>query len=216
MGSIFNCIGSDIHGYQSYMYKPEKSVDECSSKPGGIGPYTKHIRSVITMTNRDDDNSMRDIRPPLPLPPPWGHRWGAAGLIVLAHTAQGLLLVCLVDNDKTLGFPKGRAERGDTSALCTALRDWTEETGLPTIPLQMDVEPFTHDGPHGEAHYFAGLWDELEVPAAWLVKDDLQDKSPITHAYWLPLAEAFQLQRFPGFRHCLLHRALRKLRLDYT
>jgi 8-oxo-dGTP pyrophosphatase MutT (NUDIX family) len=86
-----------------------------------------------------------------------------------------LLLVCLVDNDRTLGFPKGRAERGDTSALCTALREWTEETGLPTVQLQMEVEPLIHDGPHGQVHYFAGQWDECLSPSAWLVKDDVAD-----------------------------------------
>jgi len=168
------------------------------------------------MTNRDKDDSMTINRPPLPIPPPWGHRWGAAGLIVVARTAQGLLLVCLVDNDKTFGFPKGRAERGDTCALCTALREWTEETGLLTIYLQMEVEPLAHDGPHGEVHYFAGQWDECLLPSAWLVKDDLMDKSPITHAYWLPVAEAFQLQRFPDYRHDLLRSALRRLRLVIT
>ena len=131
----------------------------------------------------------------------------------MASTAQGCFLRRLVDNDKTLGFPKGRAERGDTSALGTALREWTEETGLLNTHLQIEVEPLVHSGPHGEVHYFAGLWDEPLSPSAWRVKDDPNDKSPITHAYWLPIADVFQLQRFPAYRHDLLRSALRRLRL---
>ena len=151
--------------------------------------------------------------PPRSSLPPWGCRWGAAGLIVVANTAHDSLLVCLVDNDKTLGFPKGRAEREDTSALCTALREWTEETGLLTTHLQIECEPLVHSGPHGEVHYFAGLWDEIVSPSAWRVHDDPHDNSPITHAFGLPLDEVFHLQRLPAYRHELLRSALRRLHL---
>ena len=106
-----------------------------------------------------------------------------------------------------------RVERGDTSALGTALREWTEETGLLTTHLQMEVEPMVHSGPHGEVHYFAGLWDEILSPSAWRVNDDPRDKSPITYAYWLPLDDVFQLQRLPAYRHELLRSALRSLHL---
>ena len=187
------------------MYKPARTVSAARSCQESVGPYTRHIRDL--------GNLARTNGPPQHPPFPWGNRWGAAGLIVVASTAQSRSLVCLIDNDKTIGFPKGRAELGDASALGTALREWTEETGLLTTHLQVEAEPVVHSGPHGEVHYFAGLWDEIMSPTAWRVKDDPLDKSPITFAYWLPHDEVFQLQRLPAYRQEILRTALRRLRM---
>jgi 8-oxo-dGTP pyrophosphatase MutT (NUDIX family) len=119
-----------------------------------------------------------------------------------------------VDNDKSLGFPKGRAEREDSSALCTALREWTEETGLLTIHLQMETEPVVQSGPHGDVHYFTGWRDQCVEPSAWKVQDDPHDLAPVSHAFWLPLREVSQLQRFPKYRLELLRKALDKLNVS--
>ena len=130
----------------SYMYIPAPQAGTACSGQDLVGPYTRHIRSLVHTTNHTEDSPSGTTGPRSSLPP-WGDRWGAAGLIVVAIAAQGCFLVCSVDNDKTIGFPKGRAERGDTSALGTALREWTEETGLLTTHLQVEVEPLVHSGP---------------------------------------------------------------------
>ena len=213
MGSIFNWVGSDGRGHMSYMFLPSPQDGTPCPRQDTSGPYTRHIRSLFNSPNCQGDCSNRTCVTPQSSRPPWGDRWGAAGLIVVAKSEHGLLLVCLVDNDKSLGFPKGRAEQEDTSALSTALREWTEETGLPTIHLQMESEPLVHSGPHGDIHYFAGWWDKAAEPSAWRVRDDLHDTSPITHAFWLPLHDVSQLQRFPAYRLELLRSALNRLHL---
>ncbi|MCC6870669.1 MAG: CoA pyrophosphatase, partial [Burkholderiales bacterium] len=61
----------------------------------------------------------------------------AAVLVPLVHRAQGLTLLLtqrsadLPDHPGQIAFPGGRVEPGDANRAATALREATEETGLP-------------------------------------------------------------------------------------
>jgi 8-oxo-dGTP pyrophosphatase MutT (NUDIX family) len=123
--------------------------------------------------------------------------------------------VCLVEKrNGRLGFPKGRAESSDASALKTAQREWLEETVLQTEGLSgLAQERVFVDG--WGCHYFFAEWtDDLQggteprIVTSWEVEDDPLDNDPIVRAYWMPYQEALNHHMLSQERKQILRLAL--------
>jgi 8-oxo-dGTP pyrophosphatase MutT (NUDIX family) len=142
-------------------------------------------------------------------PPPWGDRWGAAGIVALRRESSGPS-VCLVEKrNGRLGFPKGRAEHPDASPLQTAQREWCEESMLPVENLSISEEDPFVDG--WGCHYFFAEWryGEWTSDSTWDVLDDPLDPDPIVRAHWMSCQAALAHEMLSRERKEILRRACR-------
>jgi len=136
---------------------------------------------------------------------PW-----AAGVVAISMQPPDHC-VCLVEKASgQLGFPKGGAEPAEASMpyggqMATAMREWQEETNLPTEGLTlMDARAGLHVDQFN-CHYFMAKWDSTKLPAlpgdiqqsyeagvktSWPVTDDWLDKDPIIRAHWMKCSQA--------------------------
>ena len=175
-------------------------------------------------SNSDRDSLPAQRQPHQPQPAP-GAPWRTAGIIALSWRSQApnrrhpVLCVCLVSKrNGQLGFPKGRREIGDRSALGNAKREWREETNLADSYFRWvdDSQPLVDKW---GCSYFVAEWhapdgqpgDEIErynEDGSWDVADDPDDPDPVVRACWMPVATARQHRRFSGARKDLLQQAL--------
>lgn len=143
--------------------------------------------------------------------PPWGDRWGAAGIVALQQLQHGTR-VCLVEKrNGQLGFPKGRADIGDPSAMATALREWQEEAMLSIEELDGLSDGRVFIDCWGCHYFFAewrGKYDSEFSRSTWDVKDDPLDRDPVIRAHWMPCQEALWHPHLGRERKDLLRTAL--------
>ena len=137
----------------------------------------------------------------------------AAGVVAISMRSREHC-VCLVEKyDGQLGFPKGGAEEAeefmpDGGHMATAMREWQEETNLPTEGLTlMDARAGLHVDKFN-CHYFMAKWDPTKLPAlpagfiqpfchpeagvrtSWGITDDPHDRDPIVRAHWMECSAA--------------------------
>jgi len=174
----------------------------------GAGATAAHVAK--SLRNRIANKGKKQGPRQPPGPPPWGDRCGAAGIVALQNLPHGTR-VCLVEKrNGQLGFPKGRAESCDSSAMQTAFREWREEAMLSIEELQGLHETRVFVDSWGCHYFFAeyvGRCNE-EGSESWEVKDDPLDKDPIVRAHWMLCPQALSHHMLSKARKDILRIAL--------
>lgn len=105
------------------------------------------------------------------------------GVVPFRRDPDGLRFLVLHQQDGHWGFPKGRAEPGE-SPLDAARRECAEETGITEIAIDPDaqyIERYTNGSAEKTVTYYLA---ETSARALTLQAAEVRD------AVWLPFAEA--------------------------
>ena len=97
-----------------------------------------------------------------------------------AHLPAWERRVCIVANDNSLSLPKGRPEPSDWAPVITALREWKEETNLPTAGLVIYPSPIVDAW---GTHYYVATWKGPAMHSSWDVHDP-DPTGPVWQAHW--------------------------------
>ena len=131
------------------------------------------------------------VMPERPAPPGLA---GAAGVLIIADALDPGLPILFTERTAHLrhhagqiAFPGGRKEPGDASIIATALREASEEVGLPAGAAEVigTLEPF--------ATAVSNRWltPVVAVTAApWTV---VAHRGEVADAFWIPLAELMEV-----------------------
>jgi bis(5'-nucleosidyl)-tetraphosphatase len=127
----------------------------------------------------------------------------AYGVVPFYRDKEGALLVCLVKsrNGNYWGFPKGHPKENESEQE-TALREFTEETGINTCtllpaPVLFDLYSIGRQGKTAikKVKYFIGLLGENAITEL-----SPQNSSEISDAKILPVTDASKLLSFESLK----------------
>jgi 8-oxo-dGTP pyrophosphatase MutT (NUDIX family) len=123
-----------------------------------------------------------------------------AGIICFHEAAHPEHRVCIVANDNALSLPKGRPEPGDWAPVITALREWKEETNLPTAGLVIYPSPVVDAW---GAHYYVATWKGPAMYSSWDVHDP-DPTGPVWQAHWAHVSCIWEHRALSRSKsHCL-------------
>ena len=119
----------------------------------------------------------------------------AAGVVLLRRGEPDEVL--LLEHDNRLDFPKGHLEKGE-GFLDGALREFTEETGIPSSVISL-MHGFSHTLSYTvehRKHPGRMVTKEVVYHAAWLEEPDHPVEAPVHEGHrWVPVPPPFNIQK---------------------